>query len=203
MAKLKAPLLSMGASGQLGKTLVYTPWKGLHNVRTYVIPSNPKSQPQMDQRGYLSAAVTYIHNAINDLNHPLNALDKSAYSLWAAVMGIIMTWFNAAIKNYVDQTKVGNIGVIYSAGLVTPGSLSLDIEIYGFSPTMPTAGDFWYGTSKSSMLQSQAATIVANKFSYTLSGLVANTNYYIQFRPTVPAGAIGAFSGIYHGRPTP
>src|SRR3972149_2455449 len=38
MAKLKAPLLSFGASGKLADTLVYFPWKGLAVVRSYVIP---------------------------------------------------------------------------------------------------------------------------------------------------------------------
>src|SRR3989304_5419175 len=43
MAKLKAPLLSFGASGKLADTLVYFPWKGLAVVRSYVIPANPNT----------------------------------------------------------------------------------------------------------------------------------------------------------------
>ena len=60
MAKLKAPLLSFGASGAIAKSLVYFPWKGLNVVREYVIPSNPKSTLQVTQRGYLAAAVAVI-----------------------------------------------------------------------------------------------------------------------------------------------
>ncbi|GAI75819.1 unnamed protein product, partial [marine sediment metagenome] len=46
MAKLKGPLFSLGASGALGEAVVYFPWKGLNVVREYVIPSNPKTDPQ-------------------------------------------------------------------------------------------------------------------------------------------------------------
>jgi len=42
VSKLKAPLLSLGASGQIGKSLVFFGWKGLDVVREYVIPSNTK-----------------------------------------------------------------------------------------------------------------------------------------------------------------
>ena len=54
MAKLKAPLLSLGASGAIGRSIVFFPWKGLDCAREYVIPSNPKSTGQLTQRGYLT-----------------------------------------------------------------------------------------------------------------------------------------------------
>src|SRR3989304_1243517 len=57
MAKLKAPLLSFGASGKLADTLVYFPWKGLAVVRSYVIPANPNSAGQQTQRGIPTGAV--------------------------------------------------------------------------------------------------------------------------------------------------
>jgi len=40
MAKVRGPLFSLGASGQLAKTLVYLSWKGLDTVREYVIPAS-------------------------------------------------------------------------------------------------------------------------------------------------------------------
>jgi len=49
MAKLKAPLMSLGASGALGKALVFFGWKGLDVVREYVIPANPKTTAQNTQ----------------------------------------------------------------------------------------------------------------------------------------------------------
>lgn len=46
MAKVTAPLLSFGARGQIGKTQVYSVWKGLPYVRQYVQPANPNSTEQ-------------------------------------------------------------------------------------------------------------------------------------------------------------
>ncbi|KKM06256.1 hypothetical protein LCGC14_1745880, partial [marine sediment metagenome] len=53
MAKLKGPLFSLGASGQIAKALVYFPWKGLNLVREHVVPSNPNTTGQVTQRGYM------------------------------------------------------------------------------------------------------------------------------------------------------
>jgi hypothetical protein len=42
--------LSFGASGQIGKTLVYGSWKGRPYARRYVIPANPNSTDQQETR---------------------------------------------------------------------------------------------------------------------------------------------------------
>jgi len=46
MPKTTAPLLSFGASGQIGKTLVASKWRGRQYMREYVIPSNPQTTEQ-------------------------------------------------------------------------------------------------------------------------------------------------------------
>lgn len=46
MAKIRGPLLSMGAQGQIGKTLVSAQWRGVPYMRQYVVPSNPRSVAQ-------------------------------------------------------------------------------------------------------------------------------------------------------------
>lgn len=50
MAKLTGPLLSLGARGQIGKTLVTSKWKGIPYARQYVIPSNPQTTAQSGVR---------------------------------------------------------------------------------------------------------------------------------------------------------
>lgn len=50
MAKTTGPLFSMSASGKIGDSMVFFGWKGLNCVRQYVIPANPKSIGQGDQR---------------------------------------------------------------------------------------------------------------------------------------------------------
>ncbi|GAJ22097.1 unnamed protein product, partial [marine sediment metagenome] len=54
MARLTAPLLSLGASGTIAKSLVYSVWKGIPYVRVHVIPANPNSVAQQEVRGIFS-----------------------------------------------------------------------------------------------------------------------------------------------------
>lgn len=46
MAKITAPLLSLGARGTIGKVMTYADWRGVGYVRQRVIPANPKSTAQ-------------------------------------------------------------------------------------------------------------------------------------------------------------
>lgn len=50
MAKLTAPMLSMGARGQIGKSLVVAKWRGITYARQHVVPANPKTTAQMANR---------------------------------------------------------------------------------------------------------------------------------------------------------
>ena len=201
MAKLKGPLFSLGASQQIGKALVYFPWKGLNVVREYVIPSNPKSPAQQTQRGYMSTAVAAVHTAMADAAVPMLAVDFSAYGLWASVVQRATTWFNQAVRNFIDQLHDGLGGIVYGNGLVTPGVGTATLAIDDGTSTV-TAGDFRFGTSKTALINSQVAVVAATNISVTIPALTAGTKYYIQFVPSAPAGAIGALSGIYHCTPT-
>lgn len=53
MAKVTGPLFSMSASGKIGDSMVFFPWKGLSVVRQWVIPVNKESAPQGVQRQIL------------------------------------------------------------------------------------------------------------------------------------------------------
>jgi len=46
MAKPTAPLLSFGASGQIGKSMVFSKWRGQSYVRRHVVPGNPQTTEQ-------------------------------------------------------------------------------------------------------------------------------------------------------------
>lgn len=50
MAKLTGPLLSFGARGAIGSTLVASSWKGIPYARQYVKPANPQTEAQMRVR---------------------------------------------------------------------------------------------------------------------------------------------------------
>ncbi|MBA7685213.1 hypothetical protein ES703_93631 [subsurface metagenome] len=98
MAKLKAPLLSLGASGAIGKAIVYFPWKGLDCAREYVVPTNPDTDAQKLQRKYLREAVDKVHDAQARDANPLVEADMSAYSLLGSLKATPRTWFNTIIR---------------------------------------------------------------------------------------------------------
>lgn len=51
MSKTTAPLLSFDARGSIGKTIVYSAWKGVSYARRHVVPANPNTTAQQETRG--------------------------------------------------------------------------------------------------------------------------------------------------------
>lgn len=51
MAKVNAPLLSFGARGQIGNSIVFGAWRGVNYARQKVIPANPRTTAQQELRG--------------------------------------------------------------------------------------------------------------------------------------------------------
>lgn len=206
MAKLKAPLMSLGASQQLGKSLVFFPWKGLDVVREYVIPSNPRTAAQTTQRAYITAVVAAIHAAQGLIVAPLAAGDITAYALWASKVKAATTWFNQIVKNWIDVSIAGNTPTVYRAGASQPGVdlLHPTIRSSQIDGSDITAGHFFYGTSPTALVNSIEATITSgiNQASKEISGLTTGVKYYWQFRPDAGENCEGANSGIYHGTPT-
>ncbi|MBA7618147.1 hypothetical protein ES703_25468 [subsurface metagenome] len=202
MAKLKGPLFSLGASQQLGKALVYFGWKGLDLVREYVVPANPRTTLQVTQRGYLSDAVEAIHTAQADATNPLDEADVVAYGLWASVVQAATTWFNQAVRNFIDVLVAGNLPCVCSAGeLDNTTAGQLDAEVYLWEATC-TAGVFRWGTSKTALINSETATITTQTAAATISGLTAGVKYFVQFVADVGDPCEGAKSGIYTGYAT-
>lgn len=50
MVKLAGPCMSLGASGKLGGSIVFSNWKGIPYARGLVTPANPKSVKQVSVR---------------------------------------------------------------------------------------------------------------------------------------------------------
>ncbi len=206
MAKLKGPLMSLGASGAIGKTLIFFGWKGIDAVREYVVPSNPKTGPQITQRTYLSEAVAMVHTAQARAANALSAADQTAYSALAAVKGAIETWFNRACKLWLDVAVAGDTPCIYSDGQVTtptPAAIDMIMYLNEETPSDLVAGKFYFGSSKSNLIHAKVATVVAGVSVALVAEncsafLTAGTKYYWQFRPDAADPCEGADSGIYY-----
>jgi len=200
MAKLKAPLMSLGAQGQLGKALVYFGWKGINVVREYVIPANPRTTLQITQRGYLTDIVDKVHAAQGSDTHPLTAIDIRAFALLASVVQAATTWFNQVCRDGINQLVAGLREAIFTSAVTTPGADQLTVEIWNLG-IAPTAGKFWYGTTKTALINSVDSTPVGGSNAAIITLLTTGVKYFWQFRPTAPASLVGTRSGIYYGYP--
>jgi len=210
VAKLKGPLMSLGASQKLANTLVFFPWKGINCVREYVVPSNPKTADQLTQRGYLTTMVAAIHSAQARAANFLTSDDQVAYSALAAAKGKIMTWFNQACKLGIDCLVAGKGYTVYSDGLISDtdkDDFRCQIYVNDDGVTQVADGKFYLGTSKTNLIHSETAFVTAGVSIQLLggagfSGLTAGTKYYWQFRPDSADPCEGADSGIYHATAT-
>jgi hypothetical protein len=201
MAIVTAPLFSLGASGSIAKTLTYFPWKGLRCVRQRVVPANPNSSAQQVQRGYFGDAVDLVHAAQVEALNPLNALDVAAYALKGTTRSSPRTWFNEAVKNYIDQNVAGAFGIVFRGATSTPGAgqvaITLKIEKQSGAGGSLTAGNILYGSTKSALVNSAAATIGAEAISYTIASLGSGERVYWKFVSTAHDDFDGTESGIY------
>ena len=172
MAKPKAPLFSFGARGQLGKAIVYFPWKGVECAREYVIPTNPRTTAQTTQRNRLTAAVLEFHGAA------YSADDVGAWTRYASVLEKVMTGFNAMCREFIKEAIVGNVWKrLHHIAVTAVTSTGFKAEIS--LPDADATPYIHWGTRKTYMpnMASMDVTTPATP-SYTFTGLTPNTLYY-------------------------
>jgi hypothetical protein len=130
MAVVSAPLMSLGASGQLGGAIVYSSWKGRPVVRQLVTPSNPKSAKQSARRAMMRF-LTQAWAALSGTNHaswdtlakatniaPINAYVAHDQRLW--------TQFSPPTAEYLHAAgTAATTAVITATGGVGQASLSI------------------------------------------------------------------------------
>ena len=190
MAKANAPLFSLRASGKIGDALVYFPWKGINAVRSYVIPSNPKSAAQMTQRGYITAAVANWHW----IGH--TPIDRQAWANWATSLAATMTGFNAFCKHYIAIALANLLWAHfhnYSNTAKTTTTITSNIASYA----AVTGVKCWYGLTPTSMINQVACTGTYSAWEAAITGLATKTKYYLQFEVTAPSQYNTNKSGIY------
>lgn len=76
MARLKAPLLSLDASGSIAKALVFSKWKGVPYARVHVVPRNPRATAQLAVRG--------VFSTLNELWKRMPTLGREPFAAAAA-----------------------------------------------------------------------------------------------------------------------
>ena len=177
MAKVKGPLFSLSASGQIAKTLVYMTWKGIDDVRKYVIPANPRTAGQQTQRGYFSAAVAAWHT------DGYSALDVAAWNLYALAQKVAASGFNMFTRLRVLADVAVHAWVTLTNCMVSA------ITGVGATVTIDVASDqtgiLYIGTSKTSMFTEFVGVFGVSEYTFTVDGLSELTKYYFYIKNTV------------------
>jgi len=213
MAKVTAPLLSFGASGQIAKTQVYAKWKGRPYVRRHTTPSNPQSAEQ-----------SLTRNAFTFLNSVYKVAPALMTDPWEAyVQGIPMTARNAFQKFNLPVLRpetsldlfVGSPGakggLPPTAAVATPGSGQLSIAITAPS-VVPTGWTVYSAIAIAIREQDPQSGILytvtagedlTSAYAVVLTGLSANEyQYRAWLKWNRPDGSF-AFSPAIGGQSTP
>ena len=170
MEKLKGPLMSIDARGKLADSMVFMGWKGLKTVRQHVTPANPKTQAQKDQRALMREAVALWHDTA------FTEADKDALTVWAATLPATMSGFNAIVKDYVDsQVAEKTYEPLYNVEIGEPTSEGATITVE--SASNKTA-KLYIGASKTTMLTEKTGNYEGTTWTFTLTGLASQTEYF-------------------------
>jgi hypothetical protein len=158
MAKVTAPLFGLAARGAIGKTLVYMGWKGINDCRQHVVPANPQTAAQTNQRTAMTNVVSAWRNYFTDTTM------RSAWTRLAGTLADVMSGFNAFTRNAAKMivTKAdasfASTCVAFAGNTAKWTMKNLDDGTAG-----DEAGNFevWAGDRKDSLLLNGTAAIAA------------------------------------------
>jgi len=97
VARVWGPLMSMDARGHIAKSVVYMEWKGLHTVRMWVKPYNPRTPAQIEQRTWFARAVAGWHALTPEMR---KKWDEKAKKISTALHPL--SGFNYFVRKYLE-----------------------------------------------------------------------------------------------------
>ena len=178
MSKTTAPLLSFGATGQIGKTMVASTWKGISYMRKYTVPANPNTAAQQTQRALITASVSAYRNYFT------HATGRAAWNYAASASGKAQSGFNLFTSNNAkmcasDADASFADEASEAANVVTIAMLNSDDGGDG-----DEAGNFalWVGTTPSNLLYVEDIAIAAGDIVCTVVAGAIGTVEYFQLR---------------------
>lgn len=170
-------MLSIEASGVLGKRIISETRKKVKYIKGYAKPKNPQTELQQNNRNYIKLAV------IEWGKEGYTELDKQAWNFYAKTKSRSMSGYNAlvsfyilAMKNEELWTSLTNCSIqdITSSGC----KIYIDIE-------EDREGIMYLGTSKFSMLKEYIGVFSGGKYLFTITDLEANIKYYFYIKNTI------------------
>ena len=110
MAKLTGPQFSLTASGQFGKAIVYTRWRGTAVSRQLVTPRNPRSMPQRARRAMMGCMAA-LWTLTSDSQKALWKAAGVSYNL-PGFQTFTKFGLNAYTKGYAPANEPGSVPTI-------------------------------------------------------------------------------------------
>ncbi len=179
MAIVKAPLLSLDARGQIGKSLVFLGWKGLKTVRQHVTPANPQTADQITQRGYVTALVSAWKNYFTD------AEGRAAWDRWALNDARPMSGFNGFMSQTLKFIP-GDADASYVNLMTEIAAAKINFTLLNVDDGAQAdeAGDFdiWGGSTISGMVIDEAIALVGGDLVGTTDWGDTGDTLYIKVR---------------------
>jgi hypothetical protein len=129
MATVTSPLLSISARGQIGKSVVFSNWKGIKTAKQYVIPANPQTTKQVAQRDLFR----WVHDAYKYLPANVQApWIEYAKGIAQTPANAWMSANNVALKGATDVadiifTKPVRSGPPPASSVATAGSGTITV----------------------------------------------------------------------------
>ena len=154
MARVTGPLMSMEASGTIGKTLTFANWVGRQYVRRWTRPANPQTADQMEQRNAFSVIGVGVSQANKCLqvNSATTMTDEAAFRdktpsgmRWNGYIQKVLTGSGAAgykaAKLAWDALGGGSSWETTAAGLTPPVQSAPQYLEGGATDTAATPGE--------------------------------------------------------------
>lgn len=190
MAKTQAPLLSFGAEGTIAKTAVYSKWRGVPYVRQRVIPANPRTTAQQNNRSLFASMRALWKIAPAGMRSPWDAFATGRpFTGMNAFLGQNI----AALQSQSDLTAFiaspgarGGFPIDNFAAVGGVGSGEIDVTIT--APTLPAG---WAVTDSfaTAILDFNPTTLAPGvitigsdpsaPYAITLSGLTSASTYAV------------------------
>jgi len=195
MAKLTGPLMSFGARGKLGGSIVYSAWKGINTARQLVTPANPRSPDQVAQRDLMGVIVqawrsTQVTQAI-----------RLGWNRLAQLTGRPVSGFNTFVSQLVKlAAEVPAASFVAEIANTAASSLSLNMLNLDDLATGDEAGNFTVlvGDTPDALLTDTEAPIAAGALGFDAEALgwAPGDTIYVQVRKAGAGATVYDRSGV-------
>lgn len=208
MARVKGPLFSMDARGSVGKTLVFSIWKGINYVRRHSIPANPKSPAQISFR----ATMTFLSQIWDGLTAGNKATwDDRADSLGISPFNAYVGFSQSRWNHYKGPTKEYPAGEVGEGGdapttTITAGVKELSLSI-AHGVAAPDWGWIIHRSTSTGFTPSRSTGIAVIPTTvdpdvYLDVPLLTGVPYYYRIQGFSADGVLGTLEAETTGTPT-